>query len=80
MKQATIREIKHQTTRVLDMVASGHSVEIRKRSKPIAILSPLPPAKTREIPDFTARLREIYGDRILETTHTDLINQARGER
>jgi antitoxin (DNA-binding transcriptional repressor) of toxin-antitoxin stability system len=80
MKHATIREIKNETSRVLSMVESGQSVEIRRRSKPIAILSPVGNQPSPVMPDFMARLRDIYGDNVLETTHTVLISEARGER
>jgi antitoxin (DNA-binding transcriptional repressor) of toxin-antitoxin stability system len=80
MKHATIREIKHDTSRVLGMVETGQSVEIRRRTKAVAILSPVAQNKTPKLPDFAARLREIYGDTVLKSTHTDLINEARGER
>ena len=30
-------------------------------------------------PDFLARLRTIYGDKVLSTTATDLISESRGE-
>jgi antitoxin (DNA-binding transcriptional repressor) of toxin-antitoxin stability system len=80
MKQASIREIKHETSRVLGMVEAGHTVELRRRRKPVAILSPPMKDKAVEMPDFVARLRRIYGDRILETTGTELVDEARGER
>ncbi len=80
MKHATIREIKNETARVMSMVESGQSVEIRRRSKPIAILSPVGNQQAPEMPDFMARLRDIYGDQVLETSNTDLISEARGER
>jgi antitoxin (DNA-binding transcriptional repressor) of toxin-antitoxin stability system len=80
MKQASIREIKHETSRVLGMVEAGQTVELRRRRKPVAILSPPMKDKAVEMPDFVARLRRIYGDRILETTGTELVNEARGER
>lgn len=80
MKQASIREIKHETSRVLGMVEAGQTVELRRRRKPVAILSPPMKDKAVEMPDFVARLRRIYGDRILETTGTELVDEARGER
>lgn len=80
MKQASIREIKHETRRVLDMVESGQTLEICRRHKPVAILSPPVKNKAVEMPDFMARLQKIYGDNLLETTGTELIREARGER
>lgn len=80
MKQTTIRELKHATTRVLAMVEAGETVEVRRRKKPVAVLSP-PDRKPRmEKPDFADRLKAIYGDACLETTGTDLVNESRGER
>jgi antitoxin (DNA-binding transcriptional repressor) of toxin-antitoxin stability system len=78
MKTTTIRELKHDTTTVLRWVAAGESVEVRRHNVPVAILSP--PAKRKQIarPDFAARLRAIYGKRVLSTTATDLIDESRG--
>ena len=80
MKQTTIRELKHATSKVLALVESGETVEVRRHKKPVAILSP--PAKDRspKQPDFAARLKEIYGEKFLESTGTELVNEARGER
>lgn len=79
MKTATIRELKHGTSRVLSLVAGGESVEVRRRNEPVAILSP--PTRKRRIvrPDFVARLRTIYGATVLPTTATDLVAESRGD-
>lgn len=80
MKQTTIRELKHATTRVLAMVEAGQTVEVRRRKKPVAVLSPPDTGRRMEKPDFAVRLKAIYGDACLETTGTDLVNESRGER
>ena len=80
MKQTTIRELKHQTSRVLALVESGGSLEVCRRGKPVAILTPPVGRKKPGKPDFAGRLREIYGDRILPVTGTDLVAGTRGER
>lgn len=79
MKTTTIRELKHDTTKVLSWVAGGESVEVLRRNVPVAVLTP--PNRTAEVtrPDFTARLRAIYGDRELPTTGTELVSGARGD-
>ena len=71
MKTTTIRELKHDTTRVLSWVADGQTVEVRRRNDPVALLSP--PARRSVVrrPDF-ARLRAIYGKKRLKVTTTDL--------
>ena len=59
---------------------SAKDRSVRRRKKPVAVLSP-PDRKPRmEKPDFADRLKAIYGDACLETTGTDLVNESRGER
>ncbi len=79
VKTTTIRELKHQTTAVLDRVAAGETIEVRRRNEPVAVLSPAKRARV-VAPDFAARLTAIYGDRVLPTTGTDLISESRGEK
>ena len=79
VKTTTIRELKHDTTTVLSWVAAGESVEVRRRRQPVAILSS-PKRKARMVrPDFAARLKAIYGAKVLATAGTDLVAEARGE-
>jgi prevent-host-death family protein len=80
MKSTTIRELKHRTSEVLGWVAEGETVEITRRSRPVAKLSPpdRPGAPAR--PDFAARLEAIYGDEVLAVSGTELISESRGER
>lgn len=79
MKTTTIRELRHDTTTVLSWVARGESVEVQRRGEPVAMLSPRKrPARVAR-PDFLARLRTIYGDKVLSSTATDLVSESRGE-
>lgn len=79
MKRTTIRELKHATSAVLQRVASGEMIEVCRRDEPVAVLSP-PVRKTRvSRPDFAARLRDIYGAKVLEMTGSDLVSASRGE-
>lgn len=80
MKQTTIGELKHETSKVLAIVEAGEMVEVRRRNQPVAILSPPGRSKAVEKPDFAARMKEIYGDRVLESKGTDLVGEARGGR
>ena len=79
MKTATIRELRHETSRILAWIENGESVEVQRKNKPVAVLSPINTALA-ERPDFAGRLREIYGDHALEDTGTDLVSELRGER
>ncbi len=81
MKTASIRELRHDTITVLGWVADGQRVEIRRRGKPVAILSsPTRRTKATKRPDFAARLRSIYGNQVLAVTGTELLGQERGDR
>lgn len=81
MESVNIRSLKHETSTLMERVALGESVEIRKRNQPIAVLKPVENRKgPSQRPDFKKRLRAIYGDRALADTATDLLAKERGER
>ena len=68
MKTATLRQLRHEFGSVLALVEQGEAIEITKRGKTIALLSPPPTTKatkSRSRPDFTARLKRIYGDLVV---------------
>lgn len=69
MKTATVRELRHDFGTVLSWVEEGEAVQISKRGKVVALLSPPPPPKRllrKKRPDFAARLKRIYGDKVLD--------------
>ena len=68
MKTARVRQLRHNFGSVLDWIADGQQVEIVKKGKVIALLSPPPAPAAPEkfkLPDFAARRRRILGDRVL---------------
>ena len=83
IKTATAREVQHGFGRVLARVKRGESVVITKHGNKIARLTPVESDKLEALawPDFEARFNEIYckGWRA-ETTGTDVVSEARGER
>jgi antitoxin (DNA-binding transcriptional repressor) of toxin-antitoxin stability system len=52
---------------------------VRRRGRPVALLTPRRPPRRVARPDFLARLRGIYGNRVLSRTGTDVVSEARGE-
>jgi antitoxin (DNA-binding transcriptional repressor) of toxin-antitoxin stability system len=67
MKTANVRQLRHAFGDVMDWVANGQQVQIVKKGKVIALLSPPPrpyPKKVK-VPDFAARQHRIFGDRVL---------------
>lgn len=67
MKTANVRQLRHAFGDVMNWVADGQQVKIVKKGKVIALLSPPPRAQPKKVklPDFAARQRRIFGDRVL---------------
>ena len=80
MKTTTIRELKHATSTVLSWVAEGESVEVCRRDRPVALLTPLKRKTSIVRPDFAARMQAVYGGTVLPVTATEVVAEARGER
>jgi antitoxin (DNA-binding transcriptional repressor) of toxin-antitoxin stability system len=76
MKSMTLREIRN-TRHLKAVLKSGTTVELKERNQPLAHIVPIqkPPA-TREWPDFEARRRNIFGERVLPGA--DLLIEERG--
>ena len=68
MKQASVRDLRYNFPAVERMLRAGETIEITKRKRVIGRLMPAKPEKQVELPDFMARLRRIYGNRVLKTT------------
>ena len=80
MKSVNIRSLSHETGKVLDRVALGESVEIRRRNKPIAVIQPTHNKTGQTQPNFRARLESIYEQTVLDKTATELLQAERGDR
>jgi len=65
MKTATVRELRNEFSKLETWLGEGQEIRIEKKGKTIAILKP---SRTEEgtipRPDFMARLRENWGDRV----------------
>lgn len=67
MKIATVRDLRNNFAKLETWLATGEKVEIRRRGKPVATLSPsITEAGERSatLPDFEARLNAIWGDKV----------------
>jgi antitoxin (DNA-binding transcriptional repressor) of toxin-antitoxin stability system len=67
MKTANVGQLRHAFGEVMSLIDEGQQVEIVKKGKVIALLSPPPGRKPRsfKMPDFAARRKRIFGDRVL---------------
>lgn len=63
MKTATVADLRNNFHRISALIESGKSVEITKRGKPFATLSPLPRKRKLVKPDIMARLKARWGER-----------------
>lgn len=81
MKSVTIRELRHETARVLARVGSGERLEIRRRRQPVAVISPCKSkASAPPLPDFSQRMQSVYGAKPCPSTATENLQAERGSR
>jgi len=79
MPSVNLRQLR-DTRQLLTWLEAGEVVELRKRNQIVARIVPESPrTKPVEWPDFAARLKRIYGDRVL-TPVADLIEARENER
>jgi antitoxin (DNA-binding transcriptional repressor) of toxin-antitoxin stability system len=64
MKTATVADLRNNFHRISALIEGGESVEITKRGRPFAKLSPATSRPRKLVkPDFMAQLKEVWGDR-----------------
>lgn len=73
MKRATVRDLRYDFPKVERMLAEGEPIEITKRKQVIGMLTPANGHKRVELPDFMARLKKIYGDKVLKVSGAELV-------
>jgi len=74
MKTATVRQIRHDFGTVLNWVEEGEQVEVSKRGKIVALITPPPPpphCRPKKRPDLAARLRSRDGKRVISARVMD---------
>jgi len=65
MKTATVRDLRNNFSVLEIWLAEGEQIQIKKRGQPVAMLTAFASeAATLERPDFAARRRAIWGDRV----------------
>ncbi len=77
MPSLNLRQLR-DTRRLKSWLRAGNTVELRERDRVIARIVPAnhPDAPRAEWPDFAARAKKIFGDRILPGA--DLVIKERG--
>jgi antitoxin (DNA-binding transcriptional repressor) of toxin-antitoxin stability system len=79
MRTVSVRDLRYDFPKVEEILRSGEEVHITKRRKVIARLMP-EPAPRVEMPDFLARMRANFGDKVLEVSGAELISADREGR
>ena len=76
MPSVNIRQLRN-TRKLKAWLRAGKTVELRERDKVIARIVPAPEHEASgELPDFAARRKNIFGDRVLHGA--DLLIEERG--
>ena len=78
MRTVTVRDIRNNFAKVEAWLGEGEEIRIEKRGKPIGFLSATPRAGTGGIqkPDFAARLKAIWGDRVFSEEEVRAMREA----
>ncbi len=77
MPNVNIRQLR-DTRKLKAWLRAGKTVELRERNKVIARIIPAAPGSKRPVkfPDFAARAKKVFGDRILPGA--DIVIEERG--
>ena len=78
MPSVNLRQLR-DTRQLKEWLAAGETVELRERDRVLAKIVPERPAeKPREFPDFAARLKEMWGDRVFN--NQEILDEIREDR
>ncbi len=80
MKSVSVRDLRYDFKKVEQLLSQGEEIQVTKRRHVIARLVPEKPAERPPMPDFAARLKAIYGDKVLEVSGADLLREDRDSR
>jgi prevent-host-death family protein len=81
MKTVSVRELQQNIKRVIDRVARGESVEVTRRRRVVARLTPVRPmARHARWPDLEERARRVFGDTVIDPPASDQVSRDRGDR
>lgn len=76
MKKASVRDLRYDFPKIERLLRQGEEVEVTKRRRVIARLVP-ERGERPKLPNFLARLRTIYGDKVLKVSGAELIEKDR---
>jgi antitoxin (DNA-binding transcriptional repressor) of toxin-antitoxin stability system len=77
MTKASVRDLRYEFKKIERLLQRGEEIQITKRRRVIARLVPENPQTPPELPDFRARVRAIYGDKVLAVSGAELVSKDR---
>jgi len=77
MKKASVRDLRYGFRKIERLLHQGEEIQITKRRRVIARLVPEGTVEGGQLPDFLARLRSIYGEKLLPVTGAELVAEDR---
>ncbi len=78
MKKATVRDLRYRFSAIEAALRQGEEIEIRKRKRVVGRLVPVRP-NASAYPDFSARVRKIFGKKTLPVSGAELVSWGRSE-
>lgn len=77
----SVRELQQNLKRVIARVERGQVIEVTRRRRPVARLTPPRAMATpRPWPDLDARAKSVFGDRTIAPSASEMVIDGRGER
>jgi antitoxin (DNA-binding transcriptional repressor) of toxin-antitoxin stability system len=73
MTKASVRDLRYDFKKIERLLRQGEEIQITKRRRVIARLVPEGVEDVKKMPDFRARVRQIYGDKMLAVSGADLL-------
>ena len=65
MTKASVRDLRYEFKKIERLLLQGEEIQITKRRRVIARLLPERAEGAKKMPDFEARMRSIFGDKVL---------------
>ena len=78
MKTATVRDLRNNFAMLEAWLSEGEKICIEKRGQAVALLTAMPRKgnKAVKMPDFTARQKAIWGDRVFSEAEVIAMREA----
>ena len=77
----SVRELQQNLKRVMARVERGETVEVTRRRKPVARLTPVKSmGAMAPWPDLKGRRRAVFGDRVIAPGGSDVVIEGRNDR